>query len=360
MVDEKTLELYRNYPDAAYCIKVISEVKNELARLTTDEHEPKNSNKTNKSKSSQAEVLDELLIDDVNIHAKLIRDIAPSLYQAIDLYRRFDHKLTPDDWHIFSKTLKMDDERRGNSQFPLMDKLYTIGILGVLAVKDGTALNVLQEFIQDEKMDGRTWAENYLSAQSECFIVSHGRTSLIKRSALVTDKRSADQGTQLCNKSFRPCQSIQNLGGVIDMLNYNINYRTNQNSTSWIIQAATISSLIRIEKTIKNDEPLKPAVLNLIQSFVKLGESDSIDPRVSDGLIMAKAASEVKDSELINDQNLWNRCAQLFSETLLPNMSIAKTLNQTRVLEPPKNQKLTSKISKKNCKEETCRGNFKF
>ena len=89
----------------------------------------------------------------------------------------------------------MDDERRGNSQFPLMDKLYTIGILGVLAVKDGTALNVLQEFIQDEKMDGRTWAENYLSAQSECFIVSHGRTSLIKRSALVTDKRSADQGT---------------------------------------------------------------------------------------------------------------------------------------------------------------------
>ena len=136
------------------------------------------------------------------------------------------------------------------------------------------------------------------------------------------------------------------------MLNYNINYRTNQNSTSWIIQAATISSLIRIEKTIKNDEPLKPAVLNLIQSFVKLGESDSIDPRVSDGLIMAKAASEVKDSELINDQNLWNRCAQLFSETLLPNMSIAKTLNQTRVLEPPKNQKLTSKISKKVTKKK--------
>ena len=136
------------------------------------------------------------------------------------------------------------------------------------------------------------------------------------------------------------------------MLNYNINYRTNQNSTSWIIQAATISSLIRIEKTIKNDEPLKPAVLNLIQSFVKLGESDSIDPRVSDGLIMAKAASEVKDSELINDQNLWNRCAQLFSETLLPNMSIAKTLNQSRVLEPPKNQKLTSKISKKVTKKK--------
>ena len=136
------------------------------------------------------------------------------------------------------------------------------------------------------------------------------------------------------------------------MLNYNINYRTNQNSTSWIIQAATISNLIRIEKTIKNDEPLKPAVLNLIQSFVKLGESDSIDPRVSDGLIMAKAASEVKDSELINDQNLWNRCAQLFSETLLPNMSIAKTLNQTRVLEPPKNQKLTSKISKKVTKKK--------
>ena len=67
---------------------------------------------------------------------------------------------------------------------------------------------------------------------------------------------------------------------------------------------------------------------------------------------MAKAASEVKDSELINDQNLWNRCAQLFSGTLLPNMSIAKTLNQTRVLEPPKNQKLTSKISKKIAKKK--------
>jgi len=349
MIDDKTLELYRNYPDAAYCIKVISEVRDELARLTSHDSNKNASNlspaKSKKTTShipvsfqnietSQAEILDELLIDDVNIHAKLIRDIAPSLYQAIDLFRRFDHQLTPEDWHIFSKTLEMDDQR-SSSQFPLMDKLYTIGILGVLAVKDITALNVLQEFVEGKKMDSRNWTENYLSAQSECFIVSHGKTSLIKRSALVTDRRNVDEGTQLCSQAFRPSPTIPNFGGIIDMLNYNFNYKTNTSNTSWIIQAVAISSLVRIEKNIKKDDPLKPAVLNLIQSFVKLGETNALDSRVSDGLILAKAASEIPNSEFINDQNLWNRCAQLFSETLLPNMSIAKTLNQSRVLEVP-------------------------
>ena len=49
------------------------------------------------------------------------------------------------------------------------------------------------------------------------------------------------------------------------------------------------------------------------------------------------------NSELINDQDLYNRCAQLFSETLLPNMSITKTLNESKVLEGPKLIKKTRK-----------------
>ena len=124
---------------------------------------------------------------------------------------------------------------------------------------------------------------------------------------------------------------MPNLGGIIDMLHY----KSNSNTTSWIVQAAAISSLIRVEKNLKKDDPLKPAILNLIQSFED-NKISGLDERVSDGLILAKAASEIPNSEFINDQNLWKRCAELFSETLLPNMSIAKTLKESKVLEVPK------------------------
>lgn len=136
---------------------------------------------------------------------------------------------------------------------------------------------------------------------------------------------------KLCSSSFRPSSTMPNLGGIIDMLHY----KSNSNTTSWIVQAAAISSLIRVEKNLKKDDPLKPAILNLIQSFED-NKISGLDERVSDGLILAKAASEIPNSEFINDQNLWKRCAELFSETLLPNMSIAKTLKESKVLEVPK------------------------
>ena len=152
---------------------------------------------------------------------------------------------------------------------------------------------VFQEFVSFEKMKPRDWTENYLSTQTQSFIISNGRTSLIKRNALVTGKRSANEGTEICSY-FRPSRTIENFGGVIDMLNYNYGYQMGiSNGADWLVQAVAIASLIRIEKKIEKNDPLKSAVLNLIKSFERMGEMGSLDERVIDGLVLAKAASEI-------------------------------------------------------------------
>merc|ERR1712173_469831 len=53
--------------------------------------------------------------------------------------------------------------------------------------------------------------------------------------------------------------------------------------------------------------------------------------------------------------NLWARCAQLFSETLLPNMSLTKTLNQTKVLETPNTKQKRRTEKSKNLSPSTHR-----
>lgn len=209
-----------------------------------------------------------------------------------------------------------------------MDKLFSIGIMSVLAVKDREALRVFQEHMSGEKMAQRDWTENYLCAQTQALMCLYGKTSAIKRAALVTDLRGTEEAVKMCEQNFHPKAHLKNHGGLIDLLNYN----TSKTTSGWIVQAAALSGMLRVEKQFDKGDPMGLAIFNLVRAHFNLADANRLDERVADSLNLAKAIAE-SNTAVLKDLEIWQRCAELFCETLLPDMSLTKTLNESKLME---------------------------
>ena len=126
---DKALEVYRNYVDAVYCVRIILEISDDLTKLVAEK---------STNLSANAEVMDEILAD-AAVQSKLVRDISPSLYQSVDLYRRQGRRISEG----LILTEKAFAREEGASLFPLMDKIAAIGVLGKIAMSDQSVLNVM-------------------------------------------------------------------------------------------------------------------------------------------------------------------------------------------------------------------------
>lgn len=399
---EQSLSLYQSYPDAAYCCKVILEISDELDRIIPKTERNKrglsifensqqlkldtsnfSSNPTRSNLNSQgltgnkseAVIMDELLLNDVNINAKLIRDIAPYLYQAIDLFRRKGHDLTNYDYQIFEKSLKNKNEI--NHKSPLLDKLFTVGILAVLSQDQQTALNIFQTEVSDNFMDLNDWTENYLAAQLQVAVCLFAKNSEIKRNSLVSHLRNQEQGIALVEQSWRPKFYAKNLGSIVDLLSYyskrkheitqerkdqelealanpELNAAKPGEYTSWIVHASTISNMIRAVPEFAKLDPIKTALFNLIQAHNNIYDDNLIDSRIHEILNFSKAISD--ETEIfINELTIWEKCADLFSLCLLPNISLTKSLKECRITENGRKKKnqTTHKIRRKPARVDT-------
>ena len=132
---DKALEVYRNYVDAVYCVRIILEISDDLTKLVAEK---------STNLSANAEVMDEILAD-AAVQSKLVRDISPSLYQSVDLYRRQGRRISEG----LILTEKAFAREEGASLFPLMDKIAAIGVLGKIAMSDQSVLNVMWTFFKN-------------------------------------------------------------------------------------------------------------------------------------------------------------------------------------------------------------------
>ena len=266
--------------------------------------------------------MDELLLNDININAKLIRDIAPSLYQAIDLYRRQLHDLSDYDFDVFSKSLAHNSNTSEKTQktqvknSPLLDKLFTIGILAVLSKTSQKALSIYQKMVSNNNPDNYDWTENYLISQLQVAICLFAKNSEIKRNSLVSKFRSQEQGVKIVEQTWRPRYYEENFGSIVDLLSY---YSKRQHElkahsnptkltpteaagkfTSWITHGSTISNMIKAVPEFDKHDPIKAAMFNLIQAHHGLYDGFLIDDRILEVINFSKAISD-ETSIFINE-----------------------------------------------------------